>query len=124
MRSATLLLTASAITTALFGLGLLAVPTVLGSLYGLHIADDAVIIARLLAGQLLGFAVLDAALRSARGDTLRRVLVAGLVAEVVGALTVAGAAATGSGNALLWSVAGLFAAFAMWRVLVLRERSV
>lgn len=119
MRSASTFLAASALATGLFGIGLLVSPGLLVSLYGLHLDGDGTMIARLLAAMLLGFAVLDSSCRRTTGEALRRVLVAGLVAEVVAAFAVVSAALTGTGNGLLWSVAGLFIVFASWRVLVL-----
>jgi hypothetical protein len=115
-----MLLLASAVATGLFGVGLLIAPGLLVSLYGLRLDGDGALVARLLAAQLLGFMVLDFTSRAATGASLRTVLVAGLVAEVVSVVVVTGAAATGAGNALLCGVAALFGAFAVWRVLVLR----
>lgn len=121
------LLTANAVVGLAFGLGLLLVPALLLSLFGLRTDTTGLLLARLFGVELIGAGVIAWIAREAdpypTGSAPRAVVLGHLVSETIGALAGATAATQGLGNPLFWSVVAIYAIFAaafLWAALALR----
>jgi hypothetical protein len=108
------LLAAGAVVTLVFGLALVLVPGPLLGLYGVTVNEAGILIARLFGAAFLGYTVLNWFARdSADTPTLRGIVLANLIMDVVGfVVTLLGQLAQVA-NALGWSSVALYLLFAL-----------
>jgi hypothetical protein len=101
-------MTVTAIGSLLFGLAYLLVPASVASLYGITL-DASHEYPRYFGSALLGFAaILWLGRKVTSGPALRAVLVGSFVASFTGLIVAVFHALSGTGNALVWSIAAIY----------------
>jgi hypothetical protein len=101
-------MTVTAIGSLLFGLAYLLVPASVASLYGITL-DASNEYPRYFGSALLGFAaILWLGRKVTSGPALRAVLVGSFVASFTGLIVAVFHALSGTGNALVWSIAAIY----------------
>ena len=91
------------IVAAVFGLAFLVAPSQLVALYGVKLTPGAEVVGRIAGSVILGFAIVFWGAREGdAADTLKAVMMAGLIANGLDALILLHATATGLVNGLGW----------------------
>ena len=105
----------AAVASAFFGIGLLAVPGPLLTVYGLTTTPEGEVVARVLGAQLVGYVLVEwFAIRGGREVRVANVRSV-FVAEVLSLAVTAMAALQGRGNTLFLGVVAIFLVFSLWR---------
>ena len=98
----------AAVIAAVFGLAFLIAPSQLVALYGVKLTPATEVIGRIAGASILGFAIVFWGARDAKAaEALKAVMVAGVVANVLDALTLLHATYTGLLNTYGWPQAAL-----------------
>ena len=94
----------AAVIAALFGVGFVLAPARVTALYGATLTPAGVVVGRILGSTLIAVAIIFWGSREQQGaDTLRAVLIAGLVAHALDVLIILHATVSGIVSALGWA---------------------
>jgi hypothetical protein len=106
---------AKAIVVAIFGIGFLLIPTILGSIYGMTLDPAGVLMSRLFGGGFIFEAiVLWSARNTDRSDVACRGIILGIVvSNTIGFIVCLLATLAGTWNALGWISVALFLVFGL-----------
>ena len=98
-----------------FAIPFLAVPAFSMNLFGIQPDAAGIMLARLLGASLLGYAGLMLMTRNGEPKTLVSMTRGQMLFDLAGVAVTAHAAATGTANALMWLITGMFGALVIWR---------
>jgi hypothetical protein len=122
------LITIGSVIGLAFGIALVLVPAELLGIYGLHPDATGLLLARIGGAEFVGYNTIGWLARESdpghAHSASRLVVYAHALSETIGAVVCTAVAAQGLGNALLWSVAALYAILAIafiWAAFGVRE---